>query len=317
MTRTGGTPRNLALGAERTLQRCRGVKDVLRQLRRVASDATTRWDEVEGFRLGAAFSFYATFSIFPLLLLTVTVLGFVVGDADPAHAEVLDVVGAPGSEVRHVLESAVASLQHAHSARGVSAAVGITTLLFSASGALVELDVSLNRIWGIRVKREKGLWHGVRGWLRDRLVGFALVVGIGLTAAASLALDTALSAFAARAHGSLGPALLEALHVCAYVTLMSLVFAGAFRYVPRSRPAFGDVIGGAVLTTTALLILKVLLASSLSHVTSYSAYGVAGGVLAVAMWIYLSTQVLFFGACLTRASCLTCEGPTEDVGLEA
>jgi uncharacterized BrkB/YihY/UPF0761 family membrane protein len=160
--------------------------------------------------------------------------------------------------VRHVLESAVVSLQRAHSARGVSAAIGLATLLFSASGALVELDASLNRIWGDSVKKEKGLWQ-----------------------------------------------------------LTSLVFAALFRYVPRSRPAFRDVIGGAVLTTTALAILKLLLASSLSRLTSYSAYGVAGGVLAVAMWIYLSTQVLFFGACLTRATCLTCEGPTHDMGLEA
>src|SRR5579864_6823462 len=128
ITRTGGTPRNRSTPLpERALQleHACGMRDLLRQLGRVFGDAATRWDEVEGFRLGAAFSFYATFSIFPLLLLTVTVLGFVIGDADPARAGLLDVVGAPGSPVRQVIESTITSMQQAHSARGLSALVGL------------------------------------------------------------------------------------------------------------------------------------------------------------------------------------------------
>ena len=283
------------------------MKERLREIGRVFGEAADRWSEVEGFRLGAAFSFYATFSIFPLLLLTVTIIGFVVGDADPARASVLDALASSGTPVRHVLESTLAAMQESRSARGPSAAIGALTLLYSASGAFVELDSSLNKIWGVPPEKTSGVWPSIRAWLRDRLVGFAIVAGIGLTAIASLTVSAALGAIVAHAPQAIAPSLLQAAEECAYVTLMSLVFAAAFRFVPRSRPPFRDVVGGAVLTTAFLAILKTLFATYLSRVTSYSAYGVAGGVLAVALWISLSTIVIFFGACVTRSACTACE----------
>ncbi len=285
------------------------MKQALRQIARVFSDAVERWDDVEGFRLGAAFSFYATFAIFPLLLLTVTVIGYVVGDADPARAGVLDALASRGTPVRHVLETTLVAMQESRSARGASAAIGLVTLLYSASGAFVELDSSLNRIWGVKPRRSKGgVWQGIRSWLHDRLIGVAIVGVIGVVCVASLALSSALGAFAAHAPHDLGPALGQALDQCAYVALMSGVFVAAFHFVPRSRPPLRDVVGGAVLTTALLAIVKTLFASYLSRLTSYSAYGVAGGMLAVAMWISLSTQVIFFGACVTRAACASCSG---------
>ncbi|HEY8076221.1 MAG TPA: YihY/virulence factor BrkB family protein [Labilithrix sp.] len=292
------------------------MKRLVAQLRRVFGDAVTRWDDVEGFRLGAAFSFYATFAIFPLLLLTVTVIGFVVGDADPARASVLDELAAPGTPVRHVLETTLASMQQSRSSRGASAVIGVVTLLYSASGAFVELDSSLNKIWGVRARKSSGgVWQGIRAWLHDRLVGVSIAFAIGVVCVASLVLSAALGAVASHAPHDLGPALGQALDQCAYVALMSLVFAATFRYLPRTRPPFRDVIGGAVFTTALLAILKTLFASYLSRLTSYSAYGVAGGMLAVAMWIWLSTQVIFFGACVTRAACSS--GPALGQGRQA
>jgi membrane protein len=87
------------------------------------------------------------------------------------------------------------------------------------------------------------------------------------------------------------------------IVLLSLVFAAAFHFVPRSKPPFRDVIGGAVLTTVLLTVLKAVFALYLSHLTSYSAYGIVGGVLALATWIYLSSQIIFFGATVTRVHC--------------
>jgi membrane protein len=264
-----------------------------------------RWSDVEGARRGAAFSYYATFSIFPLLLLAVTTIGFVIGDDVPARERVLSAFAAPGTAVHGVLEKTLSAMQGSgHSARGLSAAIGIVTLLFGASGAFVELDATLNRIWCVPARKSKGILGSIKVLVMERLSGFAIVLGLGLTLLTSLVMSSLLAAVAERARHQidtpLTPALLRTTELAASIALLSAVFIAAFHFIPRSRPPLRDVAGGAVLTTVLLTILKELFASYLSQLTSYSAYGIAGGVLALATWIYLSSQVIFFGAQLTR-----------------
>jgi len=128
-------------------------------------------------------------------------------------------------------------------------------------------------------------------------------MGVGIFLVMSLVASSVLGVLANQTHVGLAPALLRATELGVSVTLLSLALAAAFHFVPRSRPPFRDVIGGAVLTTVLLTALKALFALYVTHLTSYSAYGVAGGVLALATWIYLSSQIIFFGATLTRVRC--------------
>lgn len=275
----------------------------LRFVVRLFKETGSRWSDIEGYRLGAAFSYYATFSIFPLLLLVVTVIGFVVGDDAPARDRVLGAIASPDSPMRAAIEKTLAAMQESRGTRGLSAAVAIVSLLFSASGAFVELDNTLNKIWRVEAPKSTGLLGAIRLFARERLSGFALVGGIGVTLFASLTMSSILGALAKRASYSFAPALLQTAEVAGSIVLMSLVFTAAFHFVPRSRPPIRDVVGGAVLTTALLTILKETFASYLSHLTSYSAYGVVGGVLALATWIYLSSQIIFLGATLTRVNC--------------
>jgi membrane protein len=278
------------------------LKKRLRFVIDLFSTTAERFSEVEGPRLGAAFAYYATFSIFPAVLLAVTVFGFVLGDAAPARERILDAIGTPAS--RDILEKSLLAMQQSHSARGISAVVAFFTLLFSASGATVELDNALNRIWCVPKRTSKGLLGSVKKFALERLSGFAIVAGLALTLLASLVGSAVLSAIGARAreeiHTPLWPALLRTAELSLSIALLVLVFTLAFHFIPRNHPRLADVVGGAVLTTVGLTILKELFASFLSRLTSYSAYGVAGGVLALATWIYLSSQVIFFGAQLTR-----------------
>jgi membrane protein len=181
--------------------------------------------------------------------------------------------------------------------------IGLVSLLFSASGAFVELDFSLNKIWKVKPRCGEGILGKASVFVHERLSGFACVAGIGLFMVASLVTSSALGAIAKHANYTLTPALLQTAELALSIVLLSLAFAAAFHFVPRSRPPFRDVIGGAVLTTVLLTVLKAVFALYLSHLTSYSAYGIVGGVLALATWIYLSSQVIFFGATLTRVHC--------------
>lgn len=279
------------------------TKKRLRYLVELFASTVDRYSDVEGPRLGASFAYYATFSIFPAMLLAVTVFGFILGDDAPARERMIAAIGAaPGS--REVLEKTLTALQESRSARGISAVVALFTLLFSASGATVELDTALNRIWCVPARRGKGILGSLKTFALDRLSGFAIVAGLGLTLLASLVGSSLLSALVSRAREQIStplwPALLRTGELALSMTLLSFVFTAAFHFIPRSRPKLADVFGGAVLTTVALTALKEVFASYLAHLTSYSAYGVVGGVLALATWIYLSSQIIFFGAQLTR-----------------
>jgi membrane protein len=270
----------------------------------VVKDAGSRFSDNEGYRLGAAFSYYATFSIFPLILLAVTVVGYVLGDSAPARERLLDALTTSGSPVRDVLERTLSAMQSAQSVRGISAVIGLATLLFAASGAFVELDAALNRIWRCPPKKYAGVLGTVRGYVVERLTGFGIVACLGLTLLVSLGVSSVLSFVINRVEQHietpLWPALARTADALVSIALLSVLVAAAFHFIPRSRPTVRVVLGGAILTAALLSALKELFTTYVSHLTSYSAYGIAGGVLALTSWIYLSSQIFFFGAQLTR-----------------
>ena len=225
-----------------------------------------------------------------------------IGDDAPARERMLSALAAPETPARQVLEETLEAMQRDRTSRGVSFAVGLATLLFAASGALVELDATLNRIWGVPPRASRGVAGAVKVLVKERLAGFALVGGIGATLLASLVTSSLLAALAARAESRWAPALLRTAELATSLGLTSLVFALAFHLVPRCRPPLREVAGGAVLTAALLAAVKEVFAGYLSDVTSYSAYGVVGSVLALATWIYVSSQVIFLGATLTRSA---------------
>lgn len=279
------------------------AKEQMRLAVELVRTTVERWSEVEGFRLGAAFSFYATFAIFPLLLLAVTVIGFLIGDDAAAREHAIAAVASPAGEVRKLVEDTLSAMQNSRSGRGASVVVGVATLLFSASGAMVELDVALNRIWRVRPRSsENSLAAAVRVFVHERLSAFAIVAGLGVTMLASLLASSLLQALVARAPSAVAPALLHAGQEVLSLAVLSGVFAAAFHFIPRSRPPLRDVAGGAILTAVLVGALRTAFASYLAHLTRYSAYGIVGGVLALATWIYLSSQLIFLGAQLTGAA---------------
>lgn len=274
----------------------------LKAVGRLLSKSYDRFDELDGLRLGAAFSYYATFAIFPLILLAITTVGYVIGDNDTVRDRILDAVGNADHSVTDILTQTLASMRDS-SARKTSAVVGLLSLLFSASGAFVELDFTLNKIWAVTPRTGVGIRGKVRVFLQERLSGLACVLGMGVFMMLSLVASSVLGVIANHTHVGPAPALLRAAELAVSITLLSMALAAAFHFVPRSRPPFRDVLGGAVLTTALLTVLKALFALYVTNLTSYSAYGVAGGVLALATWIYLSSQIILFGATLTRVHC--------------
>jgi membrane protein len=279
----------------------RGVS-VWRRALAVFKEAGVRWSDDSCDRMSASLAYYAIFSLFPLLLLAVTILGFFLG-TDPASREKLldSLSNVLSPEFRSLLDETLTSMQSHQTARGVGAVVGVATLLFGASGVFAELNTSLNTIWRVKAASAEGFGASVRRILRGKAISFGIVVGAGAALLLSLIVSTALGAFSDAAQHVV-PITFVWREVDAGVSLVltTLLLAVVFRTLPRTAVAWRDVLGGAFLTAFLFSILKHILAWYLGHIGSYAAYGAVGALLGLLTWIYLVGLLVFYGAELTR-----------------
>ena len=155
-----------------------------------ARETVTRWSEDRASTLAAALAYYALFSLAPLLLLAVAVAGLVFGKRAAEGQLYTQLAGVVGAASATALQRLVAHLHEQRSGGIMATVVGLATLLFAASGVFTQLQESMNTIW--RVKRQTT--GGIAALVRNRLLSFGMVMGIGLLLLASLILSTVLSA---------------------------------------------------------------------------------------------------------------------------
>jgi membrane protein len=270
----------------------------------LVGEAGIRWSDDACYRMGASLAFYAIFSIFPLLLVAVAILGFFLGNDAANRERLIDLVaGALSDPSRELLDDTLRGMQTHQTARGVGALIGAATLVFGASGVFSELKTSLNVIW--RVKDGPSPHFGFGASLlraaEDKVIAFASVAAAGAVLLTSLFVSTALASLG----GDTGPLASHALawdvaDALASLGLSAVVFAIVFRTLPRAAVAWRDVGAGAFVTSLIFGALKHLFAWYLGHLGSYAAYGAAGAFLGLLMWIYLVSLVVLLGAELTR-----------------
>jgi membrane protein len=268
----------------------------------LARDAGVRWYDDGCYRLGASLAYYALFSLFPLLLLSVTSVGYILGDdASVRQNLVRSIAGAVSPESRALLNQTLQSMQTHRTARGVGAIVGVAALLLGASGVFSELESSLNAIWRVKRVPTNGIWATALQAVKAKAFSFLVVVGAAASLLASLVVSTYMGAFGDSATNAAwwrttwrtGENVLS-------VSFLALLLAGVYRVVPQTSVKWRDVFGPALATSLLLVGLKNLLAWYLAHIASFAAYGAVGAVLALLTWIYAANLVLFYGAELSR-----------------
>jgi membrane protein len=261
--------------------------------------AGSKWNYHNAPRLGAALAYYALLSLAPLLILLVTLCALVFSQATAEGdllAEVRDLVGsAEAQTIKTFLDSA-----HHAAAGAIASTVALLTSLFGASGAFVELRDSLNLIWDAPAASSSSAW---RGLIMQRLISFLMILGLGILVLASLLLSAAAAVIKKSFAG------LTALHVvllsrigahAVSLIVLAVLFALIFKFVPAVRIRWHDVIAGAILTAVLFEIGKALLALYIGRAAVGSAYGAAGSLIALVVWVYYSAQIFFFGASFTR-----------------
>jgi membrane protein len=257
------------------------------------------WSDHRASSKGAALAFYMIFSLAPMLVLVIAVAGFFFGQ-EAVRTELLDQLGdLTGQQGAEAIQTVLASVQQSDGGL-IAALVSVGILLVGSTTAFAELKNSLDEIWDVPRTDTEGLWSLVLG----RLLSFGLVMVLALFLLMSLAVNALLAVL----QGYWGRLWSES----AYATAASLVssafsvlvvvalFAVVLRLLPAVRLKWRDVIPGAVLTTALFLIGKSLIGLYLGQGAVASAYGAAGSVVALFLWIYYSSLIFFFGAAFTR-----------------
>jgi membrane protein len=264
-----------------------------RHLWQLVRSTVAAWGEDYAQSMGAALSFYALFSVAPILLIAVAVAGLVF-DTEAAQRAVADqLTGLMGKDAATAVE---ALLKSAHSPSGnlLSTIIGAVALLIGASAVFGELEDALNRIWRVELPRPPGLWRLVR----SRLVSFGMILGVGLLLIVSLAFSTAIAAADQRWGARIGhqTLLLEGINFIVSSGLITVAFALIYKLVPRAPVQWRDVWIGAAVTALLFTIGKSLIGFYLGKAGVASAFGAAGSLIALLLWVYYSAQIFLLGA---------------------
>jgi membrane protein len=254
------------------------------------------WSEDKAARLGAALAYYTIFSIGPLVLVMVAIAGAVFGQ-EAAQGQVVSsirgVVGAAGAEI--IQET----LKHAAQpdAGVVSSLIGMGTLLLAATGIFGQLQDALNTIWGVRPQG-----GGIVGMLKERLLTFFLVLGTGVLLLAALLVNALLALLHEALVNALpgGAFVLQILNYLVTFGLMTVVFAVIYKVLPDVYIRWRDVWIGAAVTAALFMLGQFVLALYLSLSNPGTAYGAAGSLVIVLVWIYYTAQIVFLGAEFTQ-----------------
>ena len=245
---------------------------------------------------GAALAYYSVFSISPLLIIALSITHFFYKGESVGYIEneMAELIGANAAKVIAGTIESVNQSRHGFAA----SVVGVATLLIGASSVFVQLQTAMNRIWGVKAKPG----HFVKDLLKQRLVSFAMVVGVGFLLLVSLLLSAALAA--GTGYFSY---LLPAGHSFWYVSdiltfaMVVVVFAAIFKTVPDVHVNWPDVWMGALLSAILFTAGKFGIGFYLGRGGVGSAFGAAGSVLVILAWVYYTSQILFFGAEFTKS----------------
>lgn len=260
-------------------------------------DSGVRMSEDQAPMMGAALAYYMMFSIAPLLVIAIGAAGVIFGKkaAPEVYQSISSLLGPKGA-------AAIGSMVTAASAKPnsglLATVIGFVTLAAGASGVFSQLQQSLDIIWRVAAK-PGATW---RVMLRQRLFSLGMIAVIGLLLLVSLVVSAGISAAGRMAGGLPGAKILwSAVNFVVSLAIISGLFAAVLKILPDVQLRWRDVAVGGVFTAVLFAIGKALIGAYIGRTGVSSSYGAAGSLIVILLWVFYSSQILFFGAEFTRA----------------
>lgn len=257
-------------------------------------ETVTGWMADNATRMSAALAYYAIFSLAPLLVILLAVVGLVYGE-EAARGQISgQVAGLVGEAAGDSIQTAVAATGQVKSRGIIAALVAFGVMVFGASTVFGELKNALNAIWGVQPRPGRP----IRALVRDRLLSFSLVLGIGFLLLVSLTVSAVLSALGTFMADwlALPPATWKAADFLISLGLTSALFALIYKILPDVVLRWRDVATGALLSGALFTAGKSLIAGYLGSNSVASSFQAAGTLVVILLWVYYASGILFLGA---------------------
>jgi membrane protein len=282
-------------------------KKRLKNLLAILKTALKEWWSKDPFRESAVIAFYAIFSLPGLLVVVITVAGYIFG-RNEVDAEIQNQISsALGPDTADQIQSIVAKAGEAK-ASILASILGIFTILLGATGVFAQFQKSLNAIWEVKPKPTKsGIWY----FLRVRLFSFGLIISLAFVLVISLVVSAGLSAFGDWMSARFSDAFqffLQITNFLVSLAAISLIFALMFKFFPDVKIKWKDVWVGAIATGLLFNAGKFALGLYFGKANPGTTYGTAGSIILILLWVSYSSMIVFLGAEFTRAWATTFSG---------
>ncbi|RFZ92510.1 YihY/virulence factor BrkB family protein [Mucilaginibacter conchicola] len=282
-------------------------KEYLKQLWKVIMATFSGFSADNGLKLSASLAYYTIFSLAPLLLLILSLMGIFL--RDPKYQQIFydqiqEYLGKAGTlQIQSTIRS-----QDIAGKSGIGLGISIVTLLIGASSIFLEIQDSLNIIWRVKAKPKKG-WIKM---LQNRFLSFSLIVSLGFLLLASLlvnivisAISTKLVAFLPKLLGKdiasvVGEGFIFAVNSGITLLVISVLFGIIFKVLPDVKIKWKDVRSGAIFTAILFIVGQYIISLYIQYTAQGSVYGTAGSIIVILVWIYYTAAILYIGAEFTQ-----------------
>ncbi|RVT98142.1 YihY/virulence factor BrkB family protein [Mucilaginibacter limnophilus] len=285
-------------------------KEYFKQLWKVLLATFSGFSDDKGLKLSASLAYYTVFSLAPLLILVVSLAGFLLPDLqdksnNSLYPEIQQYIGKEAAaQIQQTIEK-----QDIADKKGIGLVIGIVTLLLGASSIFLEIQDSLNMIWRVKAKPKKG-WVKM---LQNRFLSFSLIVSLGFLLLVSLLVNFIISALSAQIErlinflirnegvsDFISGTLLYAVNFVVTLLIISVLFGIIFKVLPDVKIKWKDVKAGAIFTALLFMLGQYIISLYLTYTAQGSAYGAAGSIIVILVWIYYTAAILYIGAEFTQ-----------------
>jgi len=252
----------------------------------------------DGMKLSAALSYYTIFSLPPLLIIIISLSGFFFG-AEAVKGELFGQInGLVGNSAALQIQDIIKNVKLSHSST-FATTFGIIILLIGASGVFVEIQDSINFIWGIKAKPKRGLIK----FIKNRLMSFSMIGSVGFLMLVGLIINSVMDILYHRLDVFFpkdSVYLVYIINLLIVFGIITLLFTVVFKTLPDGKVALRDCLIGAAFTALLFMIGKFAIGAYLGKSAIASWYGAAGSVILILVWVYYSAIILYFGAEFTK-----------------
>lgn len=276
--------------------------DFIKAVFNVLRKAVTDWFEDNASRQAAALAYYGVLSLAPLLVIAITIAGIFFGRADIQQEVITQTRQAMGNGSAELVNN-VLNATYNNDGGVLATFLSLGILLFAGSNIFAQLKMSLNQIWNVNEGEDQPLLQGIVGFIRDRLISSMMVIGFGFLLIVSQILGTIVSVVIYSV-GDISIAtisLLQVVNVVVSIAFSTLIIGLIFRFLPDKELGWSDVWIGAFFTSILFAVAQRFINLYIENAGVASAYGVAGSVIVILLWIYFSTSILLFGGEFTNA----------------